>query len=136
MHPTALGPLVRSIGLTVGLAVALTPFAGAVRAQISQPFTPSGSVELAPGILFTQGTMRTAGRLPQMVRVATIDPRVPTARIRSLLSNDSVPQRERPSKLALRKSTPEPEGDGGHQRRHVRGGPPGRVRSADLAARL
>jgi uncharacterized protein YigE (DUF2233 family) len=106
MHLTALLPLVRSISIAVGLAVALTPFAGAVRAQISQPFTPSGSVELAPGILFTQGTMRTAGRLPQMVRVATIDPRVPTARIRSLLSNDAVPQRERPSKLALRKSTP------------------------------
>ncbi len=103
---SAIPPVARLASITLGLAVALTPFSGAVSAQISRPFVPSGSVELAPGITYTQGTMRTSGKLPQSVRVATIDPRVPTVRIRSLLSNDAVPQRERPSKLALRKSTP------------------------------
>lgn len=96
----------RSVGLVLGLTIALTPFAGGVHAQISSPFKPSAAFELAPGITFSQGRMRTAGRLPQMVRVATIDPRVPSVRIRSLLSNDLVIKRERPSKLAMRRSTP------------------------------
>ena len=83
----------RSLGLDHARAgrVPWTPFSGAVSAQISRPFVPSGSLELAPGITYTQGTMRTSGKLPQSVRVATIDPRVPTVRIRSLLSNDAVP---------------------------------------------
>jgi hypothetical protein len=106
MLATALAPTSRLASVTLGLTIALTAFAGGVRAQISQPFSPSGSVELAPGIVYTQGAMRTSGKLPQVVRVATIDPRVPSVRIRSLLSNDLVIQRELPSKLALRKSTP------------------------------
>ena len=47
-----------------------------------------------------------------------------------------VPQRERPQQARPAQVDPEPEGDGGHQRRHVRGGPPGRLGGADLAARL
>jgi hypothetical protein len=75
-------------------------------AGITQPFSPSSSTTLAPGIDYSVGRMRTTGGRIQSVRVGTIDASHPGVRLRSLLSNDVVIGRERPSRLAIRKGTP------------------------------
>jgi hypothetical protein len=94
---------VAALGLSVLLIV---PLAAGTQARISRPFTPTSTMELAPGIGYSQGRMRTAGRLLQSVRVATVDPRLPSVRMRSLLSNDLVIRRELPTRMALRHSDP------------------------------
>jgi hypothetical protein len=88
-------------GSVVLLCVALS---GVAQAGITRPFSPSSTIQLAPGISYQKGTMRTTGGSPQSVRVATVDPEHPGVRLRSLLSNDLVIKRELPSRLAQRKS--------------------------------
>jgi hypothetical protein len=88
-------------GLAVGAAV---PLAQSADAAITRPFTPTYSVNLAPGISYTKGTMKTTGGRKQSVRVGTVNPSHPQVSLRALLSNDKVVGKERPSHLARRKS--------------------------------
>jgi hypothetical protein len=95
--------------ITVGafsVALLLSLPAVGTEARITTPFTPSSSIELAPGVTYTQGTLRTDGGLIQSVRVATVEPASGSVRVRSLLSNDLVVGRELPSRLTIRKSGP------------------------------
>jgi hypothetical protein len=87
------------------LILLLSSAAGVAQARVTKPFTPASTVDLAPGITYTQGSMRTTGDRLQSVRVATVDPDVGSVRIRALLSNDLVVRRELPSHLAIRRST-------------------------------
>jgi hypothetical protein len=96
----------RKAGVTLGLSLALVLSASGAQARITSPFEPASTIELAPGLTYSQGTMRTGSGLPQSVRVGTVDPAQPSVRIRSLLSNDLVVRRELPSQLAIRKSGP------------------------------
>ena len=88
------------------LALATSPLAQVAMAAVTQPYSPSSTSNLSPGIEYSVGTMRTTGGRIQSVRVGTIDPAHPAVRLRSLLSNDLVVERERPSRLAIRKGTP------------------------------
>lgn len=95
------------VPLAIALVLVVTaPSASRVEAAIISPFSPSASQSMAPGIDFAKGTMRTSGGRRQSVRVATVDARHPAVSLRSLLSNDRVIRKERPSRLARRKSRP------------------------------
>jgi hypothetical protein len=84
-----------------------TLLASPAAARIRTPYSPTTSIELSPGISYSQGTMRTGWRdFIQSVRVATVQPEHPSVRLRSLLSNDLVVERERPTRLAQRLSGP------------------------------
>jgi hypothetical protein len=97
----------RIVSIALGLAVMSMAFAPAVGARIRTPFTPISTIELSPGITYSKGTMRTGwGSLIQSVRVVTVWPSHPAVRLRSLLSNDLVVGRERPTRLAQRLSGP------------------------------
>jgi hypothetical protein len=97
----------RVVSIALGLAVMSMALAPAVGARIRTPFTPTSTIELSPGITYSKGTMRTGwGYLIQSVRVATVWPDHPSVRLRSLLSNDLVVGRERPTRLARRLSGP------------------------------
>jgi len=99
--------ITRIVSVALGLAVIATAIAMPVGARIRSPFTPTSHVELSPGITYTKGKMRTGWRqYPQSVRVATIWPKHPSVRLRSLLSNDLVVERERVTRLAKRLSGP------------------------------
>ena len=95
--------------MTIGVAsifAASAMLAPAASADITQPYTPSVNHALSPGIDFTKGVMQTTGKRRQSVRVATVDASHPEASVRALLSNDKVLRKERPSRLARRKSRP------------------------------
>ena len=92
--------------LALGLIAAGIPVGQVAFAGVTVPFTPSSTSELAPGIEYSVGTMRTTGGRIQSVRVGMIDASDPSVRLRSLLSNDKVVLRERPSRLAIRKGSP------------------------------
>lgn len=96
----------RAAILAVGVLVLASPIVPGADAAITTAFRPSQQIPLAPGIDYAKGTMRTSGGRVQSVRVATIDASNPSTRLRSLLSNDRVVGKERPSRLAQRKSTP------------------------------
>ncbi len=97
----------RIASVVLGLAVISMALAPAVGARIRTPYTPTSTIELSPGITYSKGTMRTGWRyLVQSVRVATVWPAHPAVRLRSLLSNDLVVGRERPTQLARRLSGP------------------------------
>jgi len=101
------GPASRVVSIALGLAVMSTAIAPAAWARIRAPFTPTSTIELSPGITYSKGTMRTGWRwYPQSVRVATVWPKHPSVRLRSLLSNDLVVGRERVTRLARRLSAP------------------------------
>jgi large repetitive protein len=100
-----LHPVVRAclFGLVVALLASMP--ISSVQASITRPFSASSIIQLADGIRYQQGTMRTTSGI-QSVRVATVDPSHPRVRLRALLSNDRVVNRELPSRLARRKSGP------------------------------
>jgi hypothetical protein len=89
------------VGLVASLLV--TMLTVGAQASITRPFSAASTIELARGIRYQQGTMRTTSGI-QSVRVATIDPSDRLVRLRALLSNDRVVRRELPSRLARRKS--------------------------------
>ena len=94
---------------TIAIATALiagATIAPGVSAGITQPYVPSSTKALSPGIDFTKGIMRTSGSRRQSVRVATVDASDPAVTVKSLLSNGKVVRKERPSRLARRKSRP------------------------------
>ena len=103
--PAMRRPLVRAASIGLVVAVISSALVTSVEAGITRPFSPSSTVELSDGIRYQKGTMRTSGGI-QAVRVATVDPANPGVRLRSLLSNDLVVQRERPTQLVRRKSGP------------------------------
>jgi hypothetical protein len=99
-------PASRILSIALG-CLACVLFASGTEANIREPFVPTATVELSPGITYSQGTMRTGwGYLIQSVRVATVWPDHPSVRLRSLLSNDLVVGRERLTRLAQRMSGP------------------------------
>jgi Phosphodiester glycosidase len=103
-HPRVSRPAaIAALGLT--LAATSLPLAGSALGAITRPFSASSQTTLAPGIQYSVGRMRTTGGRIQSVRVGTIDTSHPGVRLRSLLSNDRVIGRERPSRLAMRKAT-------------------------------
>jgi hypothetical protein len=102
---TRRAPRLRLIAsLAIGLVAATLPTQLA-SAAVTRPYSASSSTSLASGIDYSVGTMRTTGGRKQTVRVATVDASDRDVRLRSLLSNDKVVQRERPSRLAIRKGT-------------------------------
>lgn len=106
MLPTALPPrpLTRTISVGLGAILLASLLVADVQAGITRPFSAASTVQLADGIRYQKGTMRTDGGI-QTVRVATVDPTNPNVRLRSLLSNDLVVGRERPTALVRRKGT-------------------------------
>ena len=97
----------RVLSVALSLVVVSLILANPTEARIRTPFTPISTIELSPGISYSTGTMRTGwGNLIQSVRVATVWPAHPSVRLRSLLSNDLVVGRERPTRLAQRLSYP------------------------------
>jgi hypothetical protein len=107
LRSIARGPNPRVVAGALGLAIVFMTLAPPVGARIRTPFTPTSTIELSPGISYSTGTMRTGwGYLIQSVRVATVWPGHPSVRLRSLLSNDLVVDRERPTRLAQRLSGP------------------------------
>ena len=102
----ATSPVVRASSVGLVVAVLSTSLMASVEAGITRRFSASSTIDLADGIRYQKGTMRTTGG-SQAVRVATVDPTHPElCRLRSLLSNDLVVQRERPTQLVRRKSGP------------------------------
>ena len=96
----------RVVVATVATAMLAVPFASAADAAITRPFTPRATMNLAPGITFQSGTMRTTGGRPQQVRVGIVDPHNEQVRLKALLSNDLVIRREVVSRIALAKQRP------------------------------
>jgi hypothetical protein len=92
--------------ITVAVVAFALTLTTAAQARVGPRFSPSATIDLSPGITYSKGTMRTAGRLRQSVRVATVSPSHPDVRLRALLSNDLVVRKERPSRLAERNSSP------------------------------
>jgi hypothetical protein len=97
--------MVRSVAVGLAAALLTTTIGTVALAEIKRPFSPSTTIQLSDGIRYQRGTMRTNGGI-QSVRVATVDTTNPLVRLRSLLSNDLVVQRERPTHLVRRKSSP------------------------------
>jgi hypothetical protein len=97
-------PLTRAITVGLSVAVLSSLLIADVQAGITRPFSASSTVMLADGIRYQKGTMRTNGG-KQTVRVARVDTTNPNVRLRSLLSNDLVVGRERPTALVRRKGT-------------------------------
>jgi hypothetical protein len=96
-------PALGALSLVVTCMVLATP----ADARIRTPYVPTSTVELAPGISYSKGTMRTGRKdFIQSVRVATVRPDHPSVRLRSLLSNDLVVDRELVTRLAQRLSGP------------------------------
>ena len=100
-------PASRIVSVALCLAFISTAIATVTEARIREPFSPTMTIELSPGISYSRGTMRTGwGNLIQSVRVATVWPHHPSVRLRSLLSNDLVVGREHPTRLVKRNSGP------------------------------
>ena len=108
MHSIVLAPSPRRrLALATALAMLVAvPFASAAEAGITTSFKPDSTVQLAPGVTYKVGKMRTTGGLPQSVRVATVDPTHPGVQLKALLSNNKVVQREVVTKIALSRSRP------------------------------
>jgi hypothetical protein len=86
------------------VALLAVPFASAAQARITKEFKADSTVAVAPGVTFQVGRMRTTGNRPQSVRVATVDPDHPQVKLKALLSNGKVVQRQVVSKIALSRS--------------------------------
>jgi hypothetical protein len=97
--------LTRALSVGLSVAVLSSLLVADVQAGITRPFSPSSTILLADGIRYQKGTMYTNGG-KQTVRVARVDTTNPNVRLRSLLSNDLVVGRERPTALVRRKATP------------------------------
>jgi hypothetical protein len=91
-------PLVRVPTVGLVLVLLMVSLMATAEAGITRPFTAATTIDLADGIRYQQGTMRTNGGR-QSVRVATVDPSHPGVRLRSLLSNRLVVGRQRPTRL-------------------------------------
>jgi uncharacterized protein YigE (DUF2233 family) len=96
--------LARVSVLALGLAVVASPFSSTAQAGITSPFKAKSTFDLAPGVEYAVGTMKTTGGRRQSVRVVTVDPSHPEVKLRALLSNDKAVKREKSSATARRKS--------------------------------
>ena len=94
----------RTIATAMTLSLAATSFATTAQAAITKPFEASSTLQLSPGIDYAKGTMRTTGGRRQSVRVATIEPWLPSIRLKSVLSNNKVVRREVVTRMGIRTS--------------------------------
>ena len=96
----------RIAAATVAFALLATPFASVAQASITKPFRATTTLTLAPGVEYRLGTMTTTGGRPQSVRVGTVESQHEGVKLKALLSNDKVVQRDLVSRITSAKSRP------------------------------